>query len=44
MIVLTGKDKGKTGKVLKSIPTESRVARVEGVNIKATRHKKPTQF
>jgi large subunit ribosomal protein L24 len=42
VIILAGKDKGKTGKVIKSIPTESRVV-VEGVNM-ATRHKKQTQF
>lgn len=32
IIVLSGKDKGKTGKVLKSIPSEGMVV-VEGVNI-----------
>lgn len=36
--VITGKDKGKTGKVLKSFPKESKVV-VEGVNIKK-RHEK----
>jgi len=41
VIVLTGKDKGVTGQVLKSFPEESRVL-VSGVNIKA-RHTKPTQ-
>lgn len=41
VIVLTGKDKGKTGKVLKAIPKENRVI-VEGVNIQ-TRHQKQTQ-
>ncbi len=38
--ILSGDDKGKTGKVLKVIPTVSR-ALVEGVNI-VTKHRKPT--
>lgn len=38
--VLSGDDKGKTGKVLKVIPTEQR-ALVEGVNI-VTKHRKPS--
>jgi large subunit ribosomal protein L24 len=33
VIVLTGKDKGKTGKVLKAFPKEDKVL-IEGVNIK----------
>ena len=37
--VLTGKDKGRTGKVLKVIPSEARVV-VEGVNV-VKRHTKP---
>ena len=41
VIVLTGKDKGKTGKVLKAMPKEGRVI-VEGVNIQ-TKHAKQTQ-
>jgi len=41
VIVLTGKDKGKTGKVLKAMPKENRVI-VEGVNIQ-TKHAKQTQ-
>ncbi len=41
VIVLTGKDKGKTGKVLKAMPKEGRVI-VEGVNIQ-TKHQKQTQ-
>jgi large subunit ribosomal protein L24 len=41
VIVLSGKDKGKTGTVTASFPKESRVI-VGGVNV-ATRHKKPTQ-
>ena len=41
VIVLTGKDKGRKGEVLKAYPEESRVL-VAGVNIKA-RHTKPSQ-
>lgn len=41
VMVLTGKDKGKTGKVLKAMPKEGRVI-VEGVNIQ-TKHQKQTQ-
>ena len=41
VIVLTGKDKGKTGKVLKAMPKQGRVI-VEGVNIQ-TKHQKQTQ-
>ena len=41
VVVLTGKDKGKKGTVIKSIPTESRVV-VEGVNI-MTRHQRQSQ-
>ena len=33
VIVLAGKDKGKTGKILKAFPRESQVL-VEGVNVK----------
>lgn len=40
--VITGKDKGKEGTVLRTFPKESRVV-VEGVNIRK-RHKKPTQM
>ena len=40
VVVLSGKDKGKQGKVLAVLPSESKVI-VEGVNI-ATKHKKPT--
>ena len=39
--VINGKDKGKTGDVLKTLPYENRVI-VEGINLK-TRHVKPTQ-
>lgn len=41
VIVLAGKDKGKTGKVLKVMPKEGKVV-VEGVNIQ-TKHQKQTQ-
>lgn len=41
VIVLTGKDKGKTGKITTVVPRESRVI-VEGVSI-IKRHTKPTQ-
>lgn len=40
VIVLTGKDKGKTGKVIKAIPKKGRVI-VEGVNMQ-TKHQKQT--
>lgn len=41
VVVISGKDKGKTGKVLKAMPKENRVI-VEGVNIQ-TKHQKQTQ-
>jgi large subunit ribosomal protein L24 len=41
VIVLTGKDKGKTGKVVKALPKDGKVI-VEGVNIQ-TKHQKQTQ-
>jgi large subunit ribosomal protein L24 len=41
VIVLSGKDKGKTGEVVRSMPREDKVV-VSGVNV-AVRHKKPTQ-
>ena len=41
VIVLSGKDKGKTGDVTKAFPKEGKVI-VSGVNV-ATRHRKPTQ-
>ena len=41
VIVLSGKDKGKTGEVTKSLPKDGKVV-VAGVNI-AVRHRKPTQ-
>jgi large subunit ribosomal protein L24 len=42
VVVLSGKDKGKTGEVIRSIPKESKVV-VSGVNV-AVRHRKPTQL
>ncbi|NLN88267.1 MAG: 50S ribosomal protein L24 [Syntrophomonadaceae bacterium] len=39
--VITGKDSGKKGKVLKVIPADNRVV-VEGIN-KAKKHQKPTR-
>lgn len=39
VIVISGKDKGKQGKVLSAMPKQGKVI-VEGVNI-ATKHKKP---
>ena len=41
VVVITGKDKGKTGEVLKAMPKENRVI-VEGVNIQ-TKHQKQTR-
>ncbi len=40
VLVARGKDKGKTGTVLLSIPTENKVV-VEGINV-VTRHVKPS--
>jgi large subunit ribosomal protein L24 len=42
VVVLTGKDKGKTGEVLRVLPKESRLV-VQGVNV-VKRHQRPTQF
>ncbi|HJN34971.1 MAG: 50S ribosomal protein L24 [Prochlorococcus sp.] len=39
--VITGKDKGKTGEVLRTLPYTNRVV-VQGINVR-TRHVKPTQ-
>ncbi len=39
--VINGKEKGKTGEVLKTIPQENRVL-VKGINLR-TKHVKPTQ-
>jgi large subunit ribosomal protein L24 len=41
VVVLTGKDKGRQGSVLKVLPKESRVA-VEGLNM-VQRHTRPSQ-
>ena len=41
VVVLTGKDKGKTGEVIRSIPKEMKVV-VSGVNVHA-RHRKASQ-
>jgi large subunit ribosomal protein L24 len=41
VVVLSGKDKGKTGKVTQVMPKEGKVV-VEGMNV-ATRHRKPSQ-
>jgi large subunit ribosomal protein L24 len=40
VVVLTGKDKGKSGEVLRVIPTESRAV-VRGINV-ARKHQKQT--
>ena len=42
VVVLSGKDKGKTGEVIRSMPKDSKVV-VSGVNV-AARHRKPTQL
>jgi len=39
--IINGKEKGKTGEVLKTLPVENRVV-VKGINLR-TRHIKPTQ-
>ena len=41
IVVLSGKDKGKTGEVIRSMPKDSKVV-VSGVNV-AARHRKPSQ-
>ena len=41
VVVLSGKDKGRHGEVVKSMPKESKVI-VSGINVHA-RHTKPTQ-
>ena len=41
VVVLSGKDKGKTGEVTRVMPKDGKVV-VAGVNV-ATRHRKPTQ-
>ena len=42
VVILSGKDKGKTGEVTKNLPKDGKVV-VSGVNV-ITRHKKPTQL
>ncbi|QIK96520.1 50S ribosomal protein L24 [Sphingomonas sp. HDW15A] len=42
VVVLSGKDKGKTGEVTKSMPKDGKVV-VAGINV-AVRHRKPTQL
>ena len=42
VVVLSGKDKGRTGNVVKVLPKDGKLV-VEGVNI-AARHRKPTQL
>ncbi|MCJ2180347.1 50S ribosomal protein L24 [Novosphingobium album (ex Hu et al. 2023)] len=42
VVVLSGKDKGRTGTVLQVLPKDGKVV-VEGVNV-ATKHRKPTQM
>ena len=42
VVVLSGKDKGKTGDVVRSMPKEMKVV-VSGVNVHA-RHRKPSQL
>ena len=42
VVVLSGKDKGRTGEVVKAMPNEGKVI-VSGVNVHA-RHRKPTQL
>ncbi len=41
VIVISGKDRGKTGKVLRALPSEHKVV-VEGVNL-LKKHQRPTQ-
>ena len=42
VVVLSGKDKGRKGEVVKALPKEGKVI-VSGVNVHA-RHRKPTQL
>jgi len=42
VVVITGRDKGKTGEVLRVLPKESRVL-VQGVNM-VKRHQRPSQM
>ena len=41
VVVLSGKDKGRTGEVVKAMPKDGKVV-VSGINVHA-RHRKPTQ-
>ena len=41
VVVITGKDKGKKGKVLKALPKDNKVI-VEGINVQ-TKHQKQTR-
>ena len=41
VVILSGKDKGRTGEVTKAMPKEGKVI-VSGINVHA-RHRKPTQ-
>jgi len=41
VVILSGKDKGKTGEVVRAMPKQSKVV-VSGINVHA-RHRKPTQ-
>ena len=41
VVVLSGKDKGRTGEVIRSMPKDNKVV-VSGVNVHA-RHRKPSQ-
>jgi|TARA_Y100000310_G_scaffold17779_1_gene17589 large subunit ribosomal protein L24 len=41
VVIISGKDKGKSGKVLRALPKKDQII-VEGVNIKK-RHQKPTK-
>src|SRR5690349_18732878 len=41
VVVLSGKDKGRTGEVVKAMPKDGKVV-VSGVNV-AARHRKPSQ-
>ena len=42
VVVLSGKDKGRTGEVTKAMPTDGKVI-VSGINVHA-RHRKPSQI
>jgi len=42
VVVLSGKDKGRTGEVVKAMPKDGKVI-VSGINVHA-RHRKPTQL